>query len=956
MKLSILFISFFLFFGATALEAQGLGGHPSDIDWQSINTKNVRVIFPKGTDMQAKRIADVINYIHKNATTSVGSKSKKIDLILQTQQVVSNGFVTLSPYRSEFFATGFQNFTSLGSTNWLDLLAVHEYRHALQYANANRGFTKFMHILSGQNGWAVALNLSIPSWYLEGDAVLSETLLSNNGRGRNPFFFKEQRALLLNNTLYSYAKSRNGSYKDLVPNRYPLGFAITNYIRNTYGVEKGKKILADAGSYKHFIYPFSNAMKEHTGLSTKKMYKKAYSNLQNKWKKELETLQFTKSKRIALPITKTITDYTFANYLNDGSIVSIKKSYDETPKLVRIHNSKEQKLVTIGISPQEFLSVNNNKIAWTEYQKDIRRANKNYSNIITYDFNTGIKKALTKKGKLFSPEFSNDGRQIIAVKSDKNIQHSIVFLDARTGEINKKIPNLLNDFISYPKWNYNDTSIYYLIKRNSRIAFFKFNIKKETTTQISDWTSHTIGNYTVSKNNIYFTASFSGIDNIYGLALTNEIKKIKQITSVKVGAYMPSITRNSAEILYSEFTKKGYKLYKIDLKNSANKVLQIPVIDTYYEIKTTANEYSVLDSIPSGDYSIKNYTGFFKGLKLHSWGFSNETNSLNTYGLTLKFKNVLSDFSTDINFLYNQNEKTNAIFGNLTYSKFLLELNIKSLKQNRNTYTKSPNKLIFNSFAENTFGAGISLPLSNIKGNYTQSLRFSSNYTYHKLSKFKTSNTNSIRSLNFGAIESKLTLSNLRRTAFQNLATKFGQYIDITHKKSINTISADKIAINSVLFFPGLFKNHSTRIDFNWQKELLSNQYQYSDTFNYSRGYSSIWNDEASRISFNYQLPLLYPDLGFWGLTYFKRIRANLFYDTSSINTYLNYNVQNQNDPVLLATKLKQNSYGAELLFDNTLFNVLPVTIGLRNSFLTEIDLFSPNTKHKLEIFLRLNF
>ncbi len=45
----------------TGINAQGLGGHPSDVDWQEINTKHVRVIFPKGLEKKAYRIASIIN-------------------------------------------------------------------------------------------------------------------------------------------------------------------------------------------------------------------------------------------------------------------------------------------------------------------------------------------------------------------------------------------------------------------------------------------------------------------------------------------------------------------------------------------------------------------------------------------------------------------------------------------------------------------------------------------------------------------------------------------------------------------------------------------------------------------------------------------------------------------------------------------------------------------------------
>jgi len=381
--------------------AQSLGKHASDLHWKSIETENVKVIFPEGTNIQAQRIADVVEYIHNNKTISVGHKSKKIDIVLQNQQTISNGFVTLSPYRSEFFAISPQDQSSLGTPNWLDLLSMHEYRHALQYANAKRGLTNFFYIIAGQNGWAASMGFSIPSWYLEGDAVLSETLLSENGRGRNPYFFKEQRSLFLEDKIYSYQKAQNGSYKDIVPNIYPLGYMINNHIRNNYGIEKGKNILADAGSYKYVIYPFSSAMKNHTGLTTTKMYHKSALALQKRYKTETKTLNLTKSKPITKKNTKTITNYTFAKYLNDGSIIAIKKSFKETPYLVKLKNGSEQKLTNIGIAAQEFLSVTNDKILWTEHSKDLRHENKNYSNIVSFDMKTKLKKQLSSKTRYF---------------------------------------------------------------------------------------------------------------------------------------------------------------------------------------------------------------------------------------------------------------------------------------------------------------------------------------------------------------------------------------------------------------------------------------------------------------------------------------------------------------------------------------------------------------------------
>ena len=69
---------------------------------------------------------------------------------------------------------------------------------------------------------------------------------------------------------------------------------------------------------------------------------------------------------------------------------------------------------------------------------------------------------------------------------------------------------------------------------------------------------------------------------------------------------------------------------------------------------------------------------------------------------------------------------------------------------------------------------------------------------------------------------------------------------------------------------------------------------------------------------------MVYPDWGFGGLTYFQRIRANLFYDIGQTKVELN----NENTTL--------SSAGIELIFDNTFLNVLPISIGLRQAWLID--------------------
>ena len=85
--------------------AQIFGGNPPSLKWKQINTPLSRIIFPKGLDSTAERITNIITFINGPMQNTIGGKSKKINLVLQNQTTISNAYVGLGPYRSEFFIT-----------------------------------------------------------------------------------------------------------------------------------------------------------------------------------------------------------------------------------------------------------------------------------------------------------------------------------------------------------------------------------------------------------------------------------------------------------------------------------------------------------------------------------------------------------------------------------------------------------------------------------------------------------------------------------------------------------------------------------------------------------------------------------------------------------------------------------------------------------------------------------
>jgi hypothetical protein len=258
------FLFLFLFFYSVSY-AQQFGGNPPSIKWKQVNSPAARIIFPQQMDSSAERISNIISYLSKTTQNTIGTKQRKINLVLQNQTTISNAYVSLGPFRSEFFLTPLQNSFELGSLPWNDQLAIHEFRHVQQYNNFNVGLSHLLRILFGEEGQALANNAAIPNWFFEGDAVFNETNVSMQGRGRLPFFYKDYRSLWLADKKYSWMKLRNGSYKDFIPDHYALGYLLVAYGREKYGDDFWKNVTHDAAAFKGLFYPFQKAIKKYSG-------------------------------------------------------------------------------------------------------------------------------------------------------------------------------------------------------------------------------------------------------------------------------------------------------------------------------------------------------------------------------------------------------------------------------------------------------------------------------------------------------------------------------------------------------------------------------------------------------------------------------------------------------------------------------------------------------------------
>jgi hypothetical protein len=166
-------------------------------------------------------------------------------------------------------------------------------------------------------------------------------------------------------------------------------------------------------------------------------------------------------------------------------------------------------------------------------------------------------------------------------------------------------------------------------------------------------------------------------------------------------------------------------------------------------------------------------------------------------------------------------------------------------------------------------------------------------------------------------------------TARQHIYPKFGYTISGQYRHLL-TRNGFQFLGTTQLFLPS-FGNHSIVLSGSWQ-ETDTNNVIFSNRFANSRGYDEYYFSRMWRTSINYHFPIAYPDFGFANIYYLQRLRGNLFYDLTKV--YSRDKNANRN----------LRSVGAELYFDSKFWNELPLSFGIRASYLLD-DGFSANDK-----------
>ncbi len=910
---------------------QIFGGNPPFVKWKQINTPSSRVIFPAGMDSVATRITNIISYIKDPTEKTIGPKSKKINLVLQNQTTISNAYVGLGPFRSEFFMTPAQNSFELGSLPWPDQLTVHEYRHVEQFNNFNVGLSKLMYNIFGEEGLALANNAAIPNWFYEGDAVFNETNLSKQGRGSLPSFFEGYRALWKAGKNYSWMKLRNRSLKDFVPNHYPLGYMLVAYGREKYGDRFWEKVTQDAAAYRSLFYPFQHAIKKYSGVD--------YGTFRN------DALNFFKNQFEASPNSskrEAYKDELYPAFDNDGAVIFVKSGYQQIPQFVFRKGNTEYKIRTQDYSIDKYFSYRRGKIVYASYRPDARWGYRDYSDLRILNITNGHQQTLTSHTKYFSPDISDDGQKIVAVNEPANGKYNLHLLNATNGKLIFSIPNPDKLFYSFPKFYSNYQIISAVRNSEGKMSLAAIDLITAKTEYLLPFTFNVIGFPFISRDTIYFSYSYLKNDELF--AYTFSEKKIWRIqieNSTGLGRYHPSV--NDSNIVWSSFTAEGYRLHQLPKNNLQFIEISPEKLQKYtssFGISAINNtNANLLYLVPEHSFAITKYSKSFQLFNFHS---IEPTVNDPQYTLSLLSENILNTFQSGLSFTYDRSEKFKQIGFNATYAGLFPYLTAGvNYTFDRSSFFRGK-RIYFNQLEPY---AGFNIPLNLSKGHSFTFLNFGSQYVYNQ-SNFKGNYKDTLGSVSYSYNSNFLSFSHQIQTAQQQVFPHFAQTLNLSYKTPFTRYKGYQYVISGNLYFPSFLKTHSIVLNGAYLHKDSLGQISFSSGFPFSRGYQSVNLYEMYKWGINYHLPLIYPDAGFGNIFYLLRTRANLFYDDTHVKDFY------KNGNAFVADF---RSAGTEINFDTKWWNQVNVSFGFRYSYLLDPDQFGKNGRNRWEIILPVN-
>lgn len=878
----------------------------SSLDWKQIENDHFEVVFPDTLEKDGQYIMNLLEHYRGDVAADYQVIPKKFTMILRPEMASPNGFVTLGPRRSEWFANAaFSPF--VGSLDWYQSLAIHEFRHVVQFDQFDRSWMGLTKTLFGDTIHGFFIFFTTPTWFFEGDAVWAETKYSDAGRGRSPRFSAKLKSILLHGEIPSYDQLIIGDYNKSLVNHYVYGYYLSAAAYKQYGPQVMQKIIQYTTTRPLNPYAFYNGFKRITGKKFDLFYTETMVELQKKWRAESKkeyTPSFLPYRTQSYPFTYGNSKYHLERRLD--SLLELKKdgkTIAELPansSLSRIH-------------------IEQGKLVYTQFESHYRYALKNYSELFLFDLKSFKTTKISNNKRYYNPQINKHKKSILVTDFTDKGHWDIVELDFS----GKELQRFHNTKLRFTEAIYSSGNkiLAIALEENGEKKIISISKDKSIKTLLPA-SRNNIYSLSTSKDEVYFEADYQGRVNIFSVGL--KTKKVKQCTFEEIAAYTPSIYKDM--LSYATFDSHGNVIKESKAackeinKSLTKEYLGHTVSDFYHEIEPVKIPEEIFSNLRNHSTESETFSETEGSLTPHSWDF------LLSRGVALSVttQNKLNTFSAAAVVGTDDNEGGGYAGMALSYTKYYPVFSFSIGHAERKSTLTDNSEL---RWGETTGAFNMLLPYSFTAGNYSGTHLLTLGTALDQVTGRDADFTFSPRELIINSASFDTSL--LKKSSIQQIYPARGYNIGLNYFSAEDKKDNNELTYLGMLdvkfYFPGLKKNHGIK----WQSNIEyrpgdSTAYSLSsivprtraDRYSFSRGHEYIKSPSYARTSLDYTLPAKYIDAGFKDWVHFNRVITSVFVDHTKVIGFEN--------------KRSLNSYGGSIYFESLTFRKMPFVYGLQ--------------------------
>lgn len=890
-------------------------GSDPPLKWSTIRTPDVRMIYPDTVSAVARRTLFCIRTVQPDIGYGFRYGPMRIPFVMHPENFRSNGLVMYLPKRVEFLTSPAIDSYAMP---WYKQLVAHEYRHAVQYNNLNRGVIRALSYVLGQQGSTIGL-LCMPIWAMEGDAVMSETMMSSFGRGLQPSFSIGYRAMGRVGYNADGRRRRNidkwfcGSYRDYIPDHYELGYQICSYAWERYGGNVWDQVARYGSRNPYVLATTRVALGKYYGTNVNRLFRETFDTLQGFW----DSLPWRTDSAVPLVTlpARNYTTYRWPLALGDGSVLALRTDYDRPTRFVRIDpRTGEERTVACTGQVSTRPAVRGDSVWWTEYRRSALFEQRVNSQLCVLDLAECRPRTVAGQRRTLYP--TPAGEDFAWVDYNPDGSYAVV-VRRRSGAVERYAAPARAE-IHGLAWDSLTVAYYILVTDDTGMWIGR--IDSAGVHPVTEGAYVTLSDLRAADGRLYFGSIASGYDEVHCYDLM--ARREWRITRSAYGSFDPAPAGDS--VLVTTYDRRGYRVAVQPAADS----LCVPVVPSRLPVNAVnpprrrwdvvnldTVRFTEADSVRQKHaFRAKRYRKVPNLVDVHSWmpvafnpfaAVDEHIVDLNL-GVTLLSQNLLSNTEAYVSYGWNRNE--GSLF-NLGVRYFGLGVHLdltaayggNQLFYRLAQYDTETGKPVYQPIPapDKYYSVGLSatLPLFLQRGYHTRQVSLSAGWNFSngmvanmshieweggKISNMqRVGFREGLHKVSFGA-----GYSDQVSLAHRDFAPRWGYALSAGYTfNPANEHFSDLISFYGQAFLPGAVLHHSLKVAATYQTSLGGYKFpsgfaplSYRSTRLIPRGFTSsdILANHYTAFSADYQLPVWYPEGGIGSVLYVKRVRLNV--------------------------------------------------------------------------------